>query len=155
MKKLITGFTILESLIGITLLAVIMGSILGAFIVIQRYFKDGIALASSQAAARIVIEKIVRPEIREGSSFSITDGGDTLTVTKYDNSIDIFKFVDNRIKKNGNIIGTNIVSIPDKDIFENVAGNNKLVSINFGVMNKGEFGGNKEVHISTEMKLRN
>lgn len=160
MKKFNIGMTILEALIGITFLAVIVGSILGIFIVVQRYFHDGIAMANSQATARIVIEKIVRPDVREGSSFSISDSGNTLTLNTgdfftFDNGDgDDTTFSDNTIIKNGNVIGNNIIRTGDKDIFEQIE-ENELVGINFGVRNEGIPGHYKEVHISTEIKLRN
>lgn len=164
MKNPPLGFTIIEILIGITLLAVVVGSILGIFIVVQRYFKDGVALTVSMATARTVIEKIVRPSVREGSGFSVTDNGNTLTVTGYDSSVNTFTFnngdgndatyTDNTIKKNGTIISANIVKITGKDIFEELTAN-ELVGINYGVKNEGVAGHYKEVQISTEIKLRN
>lgn len=148
------GLTIIETLIGISFLAVIVGSILGIFIIAQRYFHDGIAMANSQATARIVIEKIVRPDVREGSSFSISSDGNTLTVTKYDGTISVFNFQDNNIRKNGNVIGNNIIKIEDEDIFEKKQ-ENELVGIKFGVKNEGVYGHFQEVHIETQIKLRN
>lgn len=154
MKNTRNAFTIIEILIGVTLLAVVIGGILGILIVAQRYFKDGVALMDSMATARTVIEKIVRPTVREGSSFTVTDNGDTLTVTSYDSSVNTFTFSDNAIKKNGNIISANIVKITGKDIFQQIA-ENELVGINFGVKNEGVAGHFKEVDICTEIKLRN
>lgn len=148
------GLTIIETLIGITFLAVIVGSILGIFIIVQTYFHDGIAMAKSQATARIVIEKIVRPDVREGSSFSISDGGDTLNLTKYDGTNVTFGYLDNTIQENGNTIGINIVKIPGEDVFEEIV-DDELVGINFGVKNEGVSGHFKEVQISTEINLRN
>lgn len=154
------GFTIIETLIGITLLAVILGGILGVFIVVQQYFKDGVALINSQATARILIEKMMRP-IRHGESFVVSNGGDTLTLTKYNDSIDVFTFVeaDSELKKNGNTIAADIVKIYDEngspiEVFKEVVPD-ELVAVNFGVKNEGRVGQYKEVHISTEVNLRN
>lgn len=148
------GLTIIETLIGITFLALIVCTTLGLFIVAQIYFHDGIAMAKSQATARIVIEKMVRPDVREGSSFSITDGGDTLNLIKYDGTQVTFRYLDNSIRKNDSIIGSNIVKIPGTDVFQEIV-DNELLRINFGVKNKGISGHYKEVHISTDIKLRN
>lgn len=164
MRNSISGFTIIEALIGITLLAVIVGSILGIFIVVQRYFKDGVALTDSMATARTVIERIVRPSVREGSGFSVSDNGNTLTVTGYDSSVNTFTFNNgdgndatfgnNTIEKNGTTISANIVKIAGENVFEQITAN-ELVGINYGVRNEGIAGHFKEVHISTEIKLRN
>lgn len=158
------GFTIIETLIGITLLAVILGGILSVFIVVQQYFKDGVALVNSQATARIVAEKMIRP-IRHGESFEVSDGGNKLEVTGYDGLPDVFTFVKATgdltgvLKRNDNTIASNIVEIYDEgtlpiEIFKEVVPD-KLVAVNFGVKNEGVVGHFKEVHISTEMKLRN
>lgn len=153
MKRATRGMTIIEVLIGITFLAVIMGSILGTFIVVQRHFKDGIAMAKSQATARIVIERMVRP-IRHGESFSVSSNGNTLTLTEYGGLVDIFSFEDNKIKQNGNTIGINIYEIPGENIFQN-SSDDELIGINFAVKNQGMLDQDKEIRISTEMKLRN
>lgn len=160
MKKNIFGFTIIEILIGIVLLAIVMSGILGLLIVVQRYFKNGLAMASSQATARLVIEKIVRPDLREGMNFAVSNGGNKLTI----NEDDYFTFDngdgndatynDNTIKKNGNVIGTNIVKVPGKDVFQELVAN-ELAGINFGVKNEGLTGHYREVRICTEIKLRN
>lgn len=162
MKK--RGFTIIEILIGITLLAAIVGGILGAFIVIQYYFKNGIAMADSEATARAVIEEIIRPEIREARAFTLSAAGNTLSVTSYDSSVNIFSFnngdgsdttyADNTLQKNGNIIASKIVKILGQNIFEQIE-ENERVGINFGVRNEGVSGTFKEVHINTQIKLRN
>lgn len=164
MKKNIFGFTIIEILIGIVLLAIVTSGILGLLIVVQRYFKNGFAMASSQATARLIIEKIVRPDLREGMNFAVSNGGNTLTITESDSSVNVFTFnngdgsdatySDNTIKKNGNVIGTNIVRIPGKDVFQELEAN-ELAEINFGVKNEGLTGHYREVHICTEIKLRN
>lgn len=171
MKTINKGMTIIETLIGITLLVIITGSILGLYIVVQQYFKDCVALVKSQATARIVIEKMVRPSIREGSSFSPPPpDGNTVSLTGYNGNTITFTFYngpdgndstfeDNIIKKTENeietTIGTNIVKIPGRDIFEEVSGSDKLVAINFGVKNEGVAGHYKEVYIFTQIKLRN
>ena len=153
------SFTIIEILISTSILAVVTGSILGVFTVAQHCFYDGIAMAKSQATARIVIEKIAR-SVRHGSGFAILSDGDELSVpmtgsaaAKFGNPV-IFKFEDNELKENGSTIGTNIVKLPNEDVFQELA-ENERVGINFGVKNEGLVGNFKEVYISTAMKLRN
>ena len=152
------GFTIIEILISTSILAVVTGSILGAFMVMQRCFYDGIAMAKSQAAARVVIEKMVCP-IRHGKSFNISDDGDKLTLTKYDGTEIAFVFGNDKIEESIDDsdpirVWKNIVKIPNEDVFQELAANER-VGINFGVKNEGIVGNFKEVHISTEVKLRN
>lgn len=164
MNKYSNGFTIVEILMGIILTGAIVGGILGTFIVIQHYYVNGIAMADSEATARAVIEEIIRPEIREGRAFMITTIGNLLTVTSYDSSINNYlfnngdgidaTFGDNTLQKNGTIIGSNIVKIPGQNIFEQVE-ENERIGINFGVRNEGTSGTFKEVHINTQIKLRN
>lgn len=162
MKRLITGFSILETLIGVALLAVIVGSLLGILIMVRQYFEDGLAMAESQATARRVIEKIVRPYVREAKDFSVINGGDGLEVTNYNSTIidpiiDTFTYVDedNTLELNGSVIGLNIVTIPGAAVFQEIE-EDERVAINFGVRNQGEFGDiDKEVRISTEIQLRN
>lgn len=161
MKRQITAFTILETLIGVALLAVIVGSLLGIFVMVKQYFEDGIAMANSQATARMVIEKIVRPYVREGKDFSVINNGDGLEVTNYESTIlnpiiDTFTYVDedNKLEKNDNVIGLNIVKIPGMNIFQEVE-EDERVRIYFAVRNEGIYGGDKEVRISTEIQLRN
>lgn len=148
------AFTVIETLIGITFLAVIVGGILGLFMVVQKYFKDGIALAISDATARISIEKIVRPDVREGREFTITDAGDTLNLVKYDGTNVTFRYTENTLQRNGNTIGANIVKITGSDVFEEIV-NDELIGINFGVRNEGISGHFHETHIVTQIKLRN
>ena len=163
MKKITGGMTIIETLIGVSLLAIVLGGIFGALIVIRRYAGDGIAMAKSQAIARIVIEKMARP-IRHGESFIVSDGGDTLTLTRYDGTLDTFTFTDNTLEQNENPIGTSIYRIPEgdetipifklsDDLGEDVS--EKLIEINFLVRNRGVSNQYQEVRISTVMKLRN
>lgn len=167
MKRQITAFTILETLIGVSLLAVIVAGILGILVVVMQYFVDGLAMATSQATARMAIERIVRPYVREGMSFDVPveNNGDVLIVTNYESAVDTFTFVDddgdeetfldNRLERNGSIIGLNIVKIPGTPVFQEIE-ENERVAINFGVRNQGKFGNiNKEVRISTEIQLRN
>lgn len=165
----LTGFTIFELIVVIALLALVLGSISGAFMVVQRYFKDGIALAKSQATARVVIEEMVRP-IRHGSRFEILSEGNGLKVVMTGTAEDEFgsevtftfdngdgidtTFEDNKILMNDNIIGKNIIKIPGENIFQQLEADER-VGVNFGVRNKGLVGFYKEVHICTEMKLRN
>jgi len=162
----VTGLTIVETIIGITLLAVIVGSILGVFEVIHRYFKNGIALINAQSEARMVVEKMARPVIREGRSFGPPPAnGNTLTITRYNGASITYTFnngdgsdatfADNTIKESGNTIGTHIVKIPGVDVFETVAGSSKLVAVNFGIKYEGISGEYKEVRVRTVLKLRN
>lgn len=144
----------IEVLIGITFLAAILGSILGAYTIIQKWVKDGIAMASSGATASTLVEEMVRPVIREGRIFSIYPGGDTLTVIGYDSSQTVFTYSDNTIKKNGNTIAENVAKIPELDIFQQVEANER-VGINFAISTQGVIGSYKEVRISTGIKLRN
>jgi len=154
----LTGFTVIEAIIGITLLAIIVGGILGAFVLIKEYFEDGSALAKSQATARIVAEKIIRT-VRAGRSFIVSEDGNTLTLLNYDGSTDVFQFeADNTISRNGNTFGTDIYQISNSvgslDIFEEVEAN-KLIKINFEVRNSGVLKANRTVRISTDARLRN
>jgi hypothetical protein len=155
MTKKIKGMTSVEMLIGFSLLIIVTSGILGLFIVIQQYFKDGIALINAQGSANIVIEKFTRP-VRHAKSFAVSDEGDTLTLVMYDDSVDVFEFCeeDGTLEKNGNIIGANIVRISDKDIFQELKAN-ELIGLNFGLRNQGVLANDKEVQIETEIKLRN
>lgn len=146
------GLTIIELLIGVSLLALVTGGVLGLFVIIQQYFQDGVITADVQAEARLVAEKMIRP-IRHGKSYTISDDGNNLTLTRYDDTIDVFKFENGEFKRNDNVIGTNIVQIPDKVVFQSTE--DKRVAINFGVKRQGVFRGYKEIHIETEMKIRN
>lgn len=166
------GMTIIETIIGITLLAIIVGGILGTFAVIQLFFKDGIALVNAQATARIVTEKVMRP-IRNGKSFTVSADGNTLTLTKYDGTVVTFIFsngdgsddtsTDNVIKKTENGVTTaiaNIVKIPKADgtgnenIFSTIVAD-RVAGIKFGVRREGRNGRYKELRIDTCVKLRN
>lgn len=162
----LTGLTIIETLIGISLLALIVGGILGLLVVVQTYFKDGISLINAQAGARIVIEKMVRPA-RAGTGFSVSGDGNTFTLENnngapntiydfYNGDGNDATFDDNTIRKNGNSIGINIVKISGIPIFQIIPDTeNKVLGINFGVKYEGIAGHYEEVHIVTEVKLRN
>lgn len=80
MKNKNRGLTIIESLIGITLVAAVVGGILGVLIIVQIYFRNVMALGDAQAVARIVTERLVRP-LRHGTDFDILDDGDRLSAT--------------------------------------------------------------------------
>lgn len=163
MRKML-GFTTIELLIGITLLAIVTGGILGLLVTVQHFFKDAKALVDSHAVARTVVEEMTRWDVREGKSFVVSLDGNTLTLTKYDGTNVIFgfnngdgsddTFSDNTIQKDGITIGKNIIKIPDKPIFEGLTAN-ELIAINFGVRNKGMGDRNNDVHISTAVGLRN
>lgn len=162
-----TGFSIVETLIGITMLVLVVGGIIGIIIIVEHFFKNGLALASSQATARILVEEMIRP-IRHGKSFTVSSTAHMLTLTQYDGSINVFTFdngdgddvtyTDNTIQKDGNIIATNIVKKEDSgsliDIFH-LKSADKLVEINFGVKNEGSSGKYKIIYISTQARLRN
>lgn len=162
MKKF--GFTIIEVIMGIAFLSAILAGIFGAYVLVQRYFKDGVALAVSGANANISIEEIVRPVVREGRSFSITSSGNTLSVTRFDSSVNVFTFnngdgsdstfTDNTLEKNGSVIADNVAKIPGVDIFQELEPDER-VGINFGIRNEGVSEHFREVRISTEIKLRN
>lgn len=152
-KKCSLGFAIIELLIGLLILATVLGAILGTFNVINRFYKDGIALVNSQGVARLAIESISR-SLRHGQSFTVTPGGTTLTVTKYDGSVDTFVYAANSLQKNGNTIAHNVYGISGNNIFEAVVAN-QLIGINFAVRNEGMFDCDKEVRINTQISLRN
>lgn len=146
--------TMVEVLIGITFLGIILSGILGSYIIVQKYFKDGIAMAFSGETASTLIEEIVRPIVREGRDFSISNGGDTLTVTRFDSTVNVFSFVNNSITRNGSTIAENVVKIPGINIFQELE-EDERAGVNFGIRNQGVVGHYKEVRISTGIKLRN
>ena len=160
------GFTIIETLIGVTLLGIIMGGVLSITVIVNKYFQDGVALSKSQAMARVAIEEMIRP-MRHGESFVISADGNTLTLTKYDDTIDVFNFnngdgddstfKDNMFLKNDIIIASNVTKIPENNIFQqgDITGTDNMIVINFGIRNEGLEGEYKEVRISTDVKLRN
>jgi Tfp pilus assembly protein PilV len=155
----LTGFTIIEILIGLSLLIVVVGAIFGVSMLIKEYFEDGVALARSQETARTLIEKMIRP-VRAGRSFTVSTNGETFTLVNYDGSTDVFQFESNNtISENGDTIGANIYQITDSggalvDVFTQDEAN-KLVKINFEIRNPGVLTVDRIVRISTEARLRN
>jgi Tfp pilus assembly protein PilV len=148
------GLTTIETLIGVTLLAAIVGGILGIFVLLKEYFDDGTALSRSQATARLLTEKMMRP-VRYGKTFNVSVDGNTLTLVGYGGVVDTFQYnVDNTISKNGNTIGTNIYKIAGVNLFQQIEVN-KLLKVNFEVKNLGVFSSYRTVRIDTDIRLRN
>lgn len=163
MKKSQRGFTIVETLIAITILAIAMGSILGSLRAVLLAYHRDLAMVKVQATAKTITEQIVR-SARHGKEFTIIDSGNELTVTRYNDATDVFVFdngdgvdktyEDNVIKKNGQQLGTNIVKITGENVFQELE-QDQQVGVVFGVRHQGTAGNYKEVRIDTQVTLRN
>lgn len=162
------GYTMIEMLIGILILTIVGSGILGAMIIVEKSFNNSLAVINNQSSARRIAEDIVRT-VRSAESFLVSDAGDTLTLTQYDGSVDIYTYStvdgnettyeDNILQKNGSTIIEHIVKIQTDSgltpVFNEDANIIDLVEINFGFKHSGIYNDDKEIYITTQGKIRN